>query len=83
MRRADKPKLVIICLIAVFLVMLGIGPYAPAYVTSYSTQSSSGLTMTRLNSIHPNDDIDSSSSAVQIANYTGLFYVQHVCLHDE
>jgi len=73
----------IVLIVAVFLVMLGIALYASAFIASYSTQNSRGLTVTPLSYIHSSNDIDSRTSSVAVANYTGLFYVQHIYTYHE
>lgn len=72
-------------LVAVFLVMLGIALYAPAYIASSSSQgSSSSLTITAISYLHSNKvQITTESGAIPPANYTGLFYVQHVCVYHQ
>ena len=81
MQLRNRPKLVIVFLIAVFLVMLGVALYAPAYITSYSSQNSTSLTVTPISYLHVNTG--QSSSTIPSVNYTGIFYVQHVCVYHQ
>ena len=82
MQPAKKPRLVIALLIAAFLLMLGIALYAPAFVASSSSQNSGGLSVTPISYIHPNSvQFSISDGNIPQANYTGLFYVQHVCVY--
>jgi flagellar basal body-associated protein FliL len=84
MRPARKPRLVIALLIVVFLLMLGIALYAPAFIASSSSQNSGGLTVTPISYIHPNNvQYSITSGGIPQANYTGLFYVQHVCVYHQ
>ncbi len=70
-------------LVAVFLVIFGIALYSPVFIASFSTQNSARLSVTPLHNIHSNNDVDLPSSAVQVVNYTGIFYIQHVCMYNE
>lgn len=83
MRVANKPKLVIAFIVAVFLIMLGVALLAPAYIASYSSQNTGSVTVTPISYIHPATGLSSGSNTLPSANYTGLFYVQHVCVYHE
>jgi hypothetical protein len=84
MRLSKRPRLVIAILVAVFVAMLGVALYAPAYIASYSTRSSSALSVTPVSYLHPSgSNLNYTSSAIPPANYTGLFYVQHVCVYHQ
>jgi hypothetical protein len=83
MRLANKPRLVIVFLVALFMVMLGIALYAPAFIASYSSKNSTSLTVTPLSYLHSGSVSDSISDRIPQANYTGVLYVQHVCVYHE
>ena len=83
MKLINKPRLVIVFLVAIFVVMLGIALYAPAFIASYSSKNSASLTVTPLSYLHSNSLSDSVSDKIPQANYTGLLYVQHVCTYHE
>jgi flagellar basal body-associated protein FliL len=85
MQAAKRPRLVIAILVVVFLIMLGIALYAPAFVASSSSSpGSSVLTVTPISYLHSNNNLNfTTSGAITPANYTGLFYVQHVCVYHQ
>ena len=83
MRLVNKPRIVLVFLVAVFMLMLGIALYAPAFIASYSSKNSASLTVTPVSYLHSGIVSDSLSDNIPQANYTGLFYVQHVCVYHE
>ncbi len=83
LRPANRPKLVIVCLVAVFATLLGIALYAPAYVASFSSKTAAGLSVTPVSYLHPSGLSESLSDALPQVNYTGILYVQHVCVYHE
>jgi hypothetical protein len=83
MHVTGKPRLIIVFLVVVFLVILGVALYAPAYIASYSPQNSTGITVTPLSYFHATNATGSLSNQIPSGNYTGIFYVQHVCVYHE
>jgi len=83
LRLANRPKLVIVLLVAMFAVLLGVALYAPAYIASYSSKTSSGLSITPVSYLHPTKVSAALADNIPQANYTGVLYVQHVCVYHE
>ncbi len=83
MQHANRPKLVIILLVAAFGILLGIALYAPAYIASYSSKTAAGLSVTPVSYLHPTNLSEALSDKIPPANYTGVLYVQHVCVYHE
>jgi len=79
----NRPKLVIVCLVAMFAILLGIALYVPAYVASFSSKTSAGLSVTPVSYLHPISRSESLSNVIPQANYTGVLYVQHVCVYHD
>lgn len=81
---SSKPGLVIALLVAAFFVILGIALYSPAFVASTSIRgSSSTFSVTAISYVHSNNNAlnVTASNTIPPANYTGVFYVQHVCTY--
>ena len=84
MQILNKPKLVLGLLVVVFVTMLGIALYAPAYVASSTSQNPTTLSVTPFSYIHSDRSHASAlTNNIPQANYSGLFYVQHVCVYHQ
>jgi len=81
MQVKNNPKLIIVLVVVVFGALLAVALYSPAYVTG-SSQNSHSLTIIPVSIIHPNN-LSANSNAIASENYTGLFYVQHICTYHQ
>ena len=83
MRVKNNPKFVILLLAVVFGALLAVALYSPAYVTAGPSQNSTALTVIPVSFIHINNPSSTSQNTIPSENYTGLFYVQHVCTYHQ
>ena len=82
MKVKNNPKFVILLLALVFGALLAIALYSPAYITAGPSQNSAVLTVIPVKFIHSNNP-SNTVHTIPSENYTGLFYVQHVCTYHE
>jgi len=83
MQVKNNPKFVILLVAISFGALLAVALYSPAYVTAGPSPNSTGLTVIPISFIHVNNPSASVQSTIPSENYTGLFYVQHVCTYHE
>jgi hypothetical protein len=81
MRVKNNPKIVVLLLVVVFGALLAVALYSPAYITAGPSQNSTSLTVIPVSFIHVNNPSSAAQNTIHSENYTGLFYVQHVCTY--
>ncbi|HXQ92283.1 MAG TPA: hypothetical protein VN739_04705 [Nitrososphaerales archaeon] len=81
MQVKNNPKFVILLIALIFGALLAVALYSPAYVTAGPSQNSTGLTVIPVSFLHVNNPSSVAQNKIPSENYTGLFYVQHVCTY--
>jgi len=77
MQVRNNPRFVLAMLVVVFLLVLGLALYSPAYVTTGSPQNSHVLRVVQVSFLHPVKSVTDTNAPANFSNYVTHYCVYH------